>query len=110
VNNEAAARDIVRERAGGRCEVRIPEVCQGYHDNTHHRLKAGRIWAPSNLLAVCGSGTTGCHGWIEAHPAHGDGEPAHVPVFLRPVYGPWWYILDDEGLLIMHTEKDDLEE
>lgn len=23
---------------------------------------------PQNLLAVCGSGTTGCHGWMEGHP------------------------------------------
>lgn len=23
---------------------------------------------PSNLVALCGSGTTGCHGRIEAHP------------------------------------------
>lgn len=22
---------------------------------------------PANLLLLCGSGTTGCHGWIEAH-------------------------------------------
>ena len=24
---------------------------------------------PSNLLTLCGSGTTGCHGWTHAHPA-----------------------------------------
>ena len=22
---------------------------------------------PPNLLALCGSGTTGCHGWVESH-------------------------------------------
>lgn len=30
---------------------------------------------PGNLLTLCGSGTTGCHGWVESHPtwaeAHG---------------------------------------
>lgn len=33
------------------------------------------INAPANLLTLCGSGTTGCHGWVEHHPewakAHG---------------------------------------
>lgn len=22
---------------------------------------------PANLVALCGSGTTGCHGWVESH-------------------------------------------
>lgn len=26
-----------------------------------------RINDPRNLVALCGSGTTGCHGWIESH-------------------------------------------
>lgn len=57
---------------------------------------------PANLLAVCGSGSTGCHGWIENHrtAAHAlglllaaDEVPAAVPVAL-------WYgvvVLDDRG-------------
>ncbi len=24
---------------------------------------------PSNLVLLCGSGTTGCHGWVHAHPS-----------------------------------------
>lgn len=28
---------------------------------------AGRVWTPANCLLVCGSGTTGCHGWITEH-------------------------------------------
>lgn len=26
-----------------------------------------KINSPSNLMAICGSGTTGCHGWLESH-------------------------------------------
>jgi len=30
---------------------------------------------PANLITLCGTGTTGCHGWVESHPewakAHG---------------------------------------
>jgi hypothetical protein len=25
--------------------------------------------SPANLLMLCGSGTTGCHGWVEGHRA-----------------------------------------
>lgn len=43
----------------------------------HHRVPRGAggakhvpwINLPANLLLLCGSGTTGCHGWIEKHRA-----------------------------------------
>ncbi len=42
----------------------------------HHRRPRGmggtrdvRINFPSNLLTLHGSGTTGCHGWVESHRA-----------------------------------------
>ena len=42
--------------------------------NIHHRRPRGAggrsdpaTNLPSNLLLLCGSGTTGCHGWIESH-------------------------------------------
>lgn len=34
---------------------------------------------PSNLLTLCGSGTTGCHGWVEAHPAWATAHGWSVP-------------------------------
>ncbi|MGW5645040.1 hypothetical protein ACWEV3_40865 [Saccharopolyspora sp. NPDC003752] len=44
--------------------------------NVHHRRPRGAGGSkdpatnlPSNLLLLCGSGTTGCHGWIESHRA-----------------------------------------
>lgn len=27
-----------------------------------------RLHEAENLLTLCGSGTTGCHGWVHAHP------------------------------------------
>lgn len=27
--------------------------------------------SPANLLVLCGTGTTGCHGWIESHRLEG---------------------------------------
>lgn len=42
--------------------------------SVHHRRPRGSggtslDWPnlPANLLILCGSGTTGCHGWIESH-------------------------------------------
>jgi hypothetical protein len=58
--------------------------------------------APSNLLRLCGSGTTGDHGWIERHRAEAyergllvrqHETPAAVPVLLRV----GWVLLDDAG-------------
>jgi hypothetical protein len=59
-------RRIVETRCGGRCER-----CGTAGYTVHHRRKRsqGGTWDPSNLLALCGSGTTGCHGWVEANPA-----------------------------------------
>ncbi|MER7014528.1 HNH endonuclease signature motif containing protein [Saccharopolyspora sp. NPDC000359] len=44
--------------------------------NVHHRRPRGAGGSkdpatntPSNLLLLCGSGTTGCHGWVESNRA-----------------------------------------
>lgn len=72
MTTEAAGRRIVKERCGGRCER-----CGRSGYTVHHRRKKsqGGGWDASNLLALCGSGTTFCHGWVEANPAaaHEDG-------------------------------------
>lgn len=37
--------------------------------NAHHLIprSQGGIWTESNIVGLCGSGTTGCHGLIEAN-------------------------------------------
>lgn len=49
-------------------------MCGTPSTNTHHRTPRGmggskdpRLGLPSNLLRVCGTGITGCHGWIESN-------------------------------------------
>lgn len=96
---------LLQARSEGLCEVcgRYPAA------NTHHRKPRGMggskdpaINQPSNLLRLCGSGTTGCHGVIESSRAtayrfgllvHRWDHPAEVPVKLLT----GWYLLDDEG-------------
>lgn len=66
----------------------------------HHRLPRGmggsrstagraRTERASNLVIVCGTGTTGCHGWIESHRqdaydtgwlVHRTDDPEQVPL------------------------------
>lgn len=101
----AATVTLVRERDGQAC------VLCGTTNNltTHHRRARGMggsrwpgINLPTNLLTLCGSGTTGCHGFVESYrntartqgylvSQHAD--PAELPVFTH--HG--WVLLDNEG-------------
>lgn len=72
---------------------------------------------PSNVVDVCGSGTTGCHGEIEANPdaARVDGwwvdahqDPREVPIKLY-VWPSWRVLLDDEGMVTpVHEDESGL--
>jgi hypothetical protein len=57
-------------RAGGMCEARIPGLCEGRGTNRHHRKdrSLGGTSTEANVRLLCGSGTSGCHGWITEHP------------------------------------------
>lgn len=66
--NQSLSRKIVYERSGGLCEAAMPGWCFHVAGNWHHRRSAGRIWTPANGLHLCGTGSTGCHGWVTEHP------------------------------------------
>src|SRR5438067_9535263 len=100
------ATDVVKARAGEHllCEVQIPGKCLGVGGNYHHRINRsqGGEYAPSAALWACGSGTTGCHGWITDHPEEAwekgwsvksTGDPLEAPV----LYRGQWVKLDDSG-------------
>jgi HNH endonuclease len=63
----ATTRRRLRERSEGYCEKCGLE----WATNAHHRKNRSQGGRDdlSNLLLLCGSGTTGCHGWITEHPA-----------------------------------------
>ena len=66
--SKADAIGILR-RDGFRC-VRCGKPVAYGRDSIHHRILGNRKDnRPSNLIALCGSGTTGCHGWVHSHPA-----------------------------------------
>lgn len=115
-----AVRDAVLRRDDGRCVVCFQAVAvedgdrmrplSGWYSLQHRvaRGMGGRsvIDEPYNLLTVCGTGTTGCHGRIESNPewARAQGyrvdsweAPETVPVEVCVAPGIYaWHGLDDD--------------
>ena len=105
-----AIRNEVLRRSNFRCEKCGIHLAEGFYYSIHHRTPRGmggtrekRLNLPSNLVAICGSGTTGCHGWIEHNRSEAEDagwlvsryqECAEVPLF---IYGVGWRYLTDEG-------------
>jgi hypothetical protein len=106
---ERRAYAVVTERDGQLCQ----RCLRARGDNRDHRLnrsQGGRT-APSNLQLLCGSGTTGCHGWRTENlrAALEDGwrvpagqDPREWPArrWLRTRVGTLraaWVLYDDEG-------------
>jgi hypothetical protein len=99
--------EAVHKRSQKRCERCGTDQALRY--SLHHRKPRGMggskdpaINSPANILLLCGSGTEGCHGWVESNrmEAYADGllvyridDPAETPVTLR--YGTVY--LDDVG-------------
>lgn len=86
---EKATRRIVNVRSGGDPERGICERCgrNGFWGVTvHHRLKRsqGGAWTPENCVVLCGHGTAGCHGWVEAEPNAAWAEGFHVRPWENP--------------------------
>lgn len=71
---EKRTRRIVNLRSGGEEHFGLCERC-GSHGgalgtSVHHRKNRsqGGAWSPENCVVLCGSGTTGCHGWVTVNP------------------------------------------
>lgn len=111
-----AVRAIVLDRDEYRC-VRCGGPIGFLGDySIHHRRPRGMGGTkrpesnlPANLLTLCGSGTTGCHGWVESHriDAINAGfivgqtiDPEAIPV--ETWRGPAW--LSNDGMLAIVAE------
>lgn len=104
-------RDALIERAENRCEV-----CYGGLGvmSVHHRrprsvggTNVAWINQPPNLLVICGTGTSGCHGLIESYRSrsyeHGwllhYGWLAEFTPF-ADLSGNWWLLVGNKKLTI----------
>lgn len=99
-----AVRDRVFARDGLACVM-----CGSTYQLTlqHRRCRgAGGTRRPetnglANLIVLCGSGTTGCHGWAEANPSAARARGYRVPQHANPsdvpviVHGVWSWLCDD---------------
>lgn len=95
-----AAERVSGEREGGRCRR-----C-GQTGVTHHHRKKRRhpgADAVPNIVMLCGSGTTGCHGL-----AHGSNTQARltaegyvVPSWADPVLFPIWSQVEEVWLYLL---------
>jgi hypothetical protein len=107
---------FTRERARCfRCRRALRFEDRGIGWSAHHRRPRGaggtsdpRIGDVSNCLILCGSGTTGCHGWVERFrasareygylvPLNGIETPAGTRVKRQD--GSWW-LLTRSGLAV----------
>jgi hypothetical protein len=85
----------------------------------HHRqLRRFGDHSTANLILLCGSGTTGCHGWVHSHVqrsyelgylVHSWHLPENVPVrVFAPDLGAAWVLHDREGRRMMISDRDAL--
>lgn len=115
----AAVLNKCLRRAAGRCETcggRLGDR-RGVDWSAHHRRPRRMggssndpaVNQPANVLIVCGSGTTGCHGRIESHRTRAyqagwllrSGEvPRDTPVRLHG----GWRLLGDDGSAVEAPE------
>ena len=106
-------RTAVVMRGGFRCEI-CGGSLQGVDGmSIHHRKPRGmggttdiKINSAANLMAICGSGTTGCHGWLESHRevayekgwlVHRYDDPAEIPVEVKQGAIKAVVLLDEHG-------------
>lgn len=98
-------REMVAHRASYQCE-RCYRPVPGIAASVHHRrprqmggTKRPDANEPGNLLLLCGSGVTGCHGWVESNRSearslglllHSGDVPAHHPYC--DAAGHWWLL------------------
>lgn len=106
-----AAENKARIRDGSTC-LRCGRSILNYPSSLHHRLPRGmgggksakakaRYDRVSNLVRICGSGTTGCHGHIESYRSaaydegwlvHRNEDPETIP--LIDLFGRSFFLTD----------------
>lgn len=98
---EKAAKDTVRERSGGVCEIQLQGVCFGRALDFSHRIREGQggPWSPRNGLDACRA----CHEWTHRYATAARVrrwalESHELDMLDRPVlYRGAWALLGEDG-------------
>ncbi len=98
---EKAAKDTVRGRSGGVCEIQVPGVCWGRAKDFSHRIREGQggPWCPRNGLDACRA----CHEWTHRFPVAARVKrwalkANELDMLDRPVlYRGAWALLGEDG-------------
>lgn len=100
------ARAAIIEATLGRCAgCGRPDVtCQHRRARGMGGTSAPYIASPVNGLALCGSGTTGCHGWAEHHPVDSTLLGWRLEHGQHPA-APWWSLAWN-GWRAWHLDPD----
>lgn len=85
---EEQARALVSQRSGGRCEICGTRPATNFHHRQNRSASGG--WSAANGMALCGSGTTGCHGYVTEHPLRAREQGWSVPSWADPARTPVW--------------------
>jgi hypothetical protein len=75
---------VVDTREAQRC-ARCGVWVQSNGSRHHRQRRRTGGHSVVNLVLLCGSGTTGCHGWIHSHPANARAFGYIVPTWVRDV-------------------------
>ncbi len=109
---DAKTRLLILDRAEGCCEICGTQLHDGAGwiavHSVHHRQprKSGgsnrtEINLPSNLLLLCGSGISGCHGWIESHRSESIANGWLVPMGESPAKTPVFDLATTETSVLL---------
>lgn len=120
VSEFADSKRAALERQGWhclRCGTNIHDPSRWPGRSGHHRQLRRAAdpdvrHSPANIVELCGSGTTGCHGWVHQHVAEAErlglivpfgADPRDVPVF------DWegrWMLLNMDGTATPLTQTE----
>ena len=114
---QEAARRIVRTRDGHRCQMCGRPILD-YPSSIHHRINRGsggsaKLERASLLIRMCGTGTTGCHGWVTNEPRRAGlwgwllpkNNPDIDPERERILCFDGWFVLTDDGGRLPYAEE-----
>ena len=121
--DERVAREVVGRRDGGVCVKcrRVHPIGGVSWDHRKNRSQGG-LWLPSHGQLLCGTGTTGCHGWRTSRVEEAVAAGYAVPGWPRADPREWparrwvntprgfvreaWVVYDDEGDWKEISEQD----